>query len=135
MTRHQREALELGDRIAVMNDGRIEQIGKPATVSDRPSHDFVPGFIGRVNGLSTAGGRPFQGTPAHIVPPQIVMRAGEVVAWSPWRRLRVPFETQAWKRTRRLSSGTRAIRRFSVTGMFRIPETGLKVLGDQEVPV
>ncbi len=49
VTHDQEEALTMSDRIAVMNRGRIEQIGDPEEVYDRPSTSFVAGFIGVSN--------------------------------------------------------------------------------------
>lgn len=46
VTHDQAEALTLGDRIAVMSQGRIQQIGSAADISDRPANLFVAGFIG-----------------------------------------------------------------------------------------
>ncbi len=57
VTHDQREALELGDRVAVMNRGRLEQVAPPQDVYDRPDNDFVARFIGRVNVFSTTPGR------------------------------------------------------------------------------
>jgi spermidine/putrescine transport system ATP-binding protein len=49
VTHDQEEALTMSDRIAVMNQGKIEQIGDPEEVYDRPSTTFVAGFIGVSN--------------------------------------------------------------------------------------
>ena len=49
VTHDQEEALTMSDRIAVMNQGRIEQIGDPEQVYDRPATTFVAGFIGVSN--------------------------------------------------------------------------------------
>ena len=49
VTHDQEEALTMSDRIAVMNRGRIEQIGGPEEVYDRPTTTFVAGFIGVSN--------------------------------------------------------------------------------------
>jgi spermidine/putrescine transport system ATP-binding protein len=49
VTHDQEEALTMSDRIAVMNKGRIEQIGDPENVYDRPTTTFVAGFIGVSN--------------------------------------------------------------------------------------
>ncbi|MFW3146948.1 MAG: ABC transporter ATP-binding protein [Thermoplasmatota archaeon] len=49
VTHDQEEAFELGDSIAVMHDGRIEQVGRPRDLYERPGTDFVAGFIGSVN--------------------------------------------------------------------------------------
>ena len=51
VTHDQQEALTLCDRIAVMNDGRLEQIGSPEDIYDRPATRFVSDFIGRANTL------------------------------------------------------------------------------------
>lgn len=49
VTHDQEEALTMSDRIAVMNEGRIEQCADPETVYDRPATTFVAGFIGVSN--------------------------------------------------------------------------------------
>jgi sulfate transport system ATP-binding protein len=52
VTHDQEEAMEVADRIVVMNHGRIEQIGTPAEIYDQPASPFVMGFVGAVNVLS-----------------------------------------------------------------------------------
>jgi sulfate transport system ATP-binding protein len=49
VTHDQEEALELADRIIVMNEGRIEQIGAPEELYDKPANSFVYKFLGSVN--------------------------------------------------------------------------------------
>jgi spermidine/putrescine transport system ATP-binding protein len=49
VTHDQEEALTMSDRIAVMNEGRVEQIGAPREIYDEPSSVFVAGFIGDAN--------------------------------------------------------------------------------------
>lgn len=49
VTHDQEEALSMSDRVAVMKDGRIEQIGTASSVYDAPESAFVAGFIGRQN--------------------------------------------------------------------------------------
>ena len=49
ITHDQEEALELGDRIAVLNAGRIEQIGTPFEVYTKPSTEYVATFLGAAN--------------------------------------------------------------------------------------
>ena len=49
VTHDQEEALTLSDRIAVFSDGKIEQLGSPAAVYDRPTSPFVAGFVGTSN--------------------------------------------------------------------------------------
>ncbi|HEY0334412.1 MAG TPA: sulfate/molybdate ABC transporter ATP-binding protein [Stenotrophomonas sp.] len=51
VTHDQEEALELADRVAILNQGRIEQLDSPATVYDHPASPFVYGFVGEVNRL------------------------------------------------------------------------------------
>ncbi|PBC38735.1 sulfate ABC transporter ATP-binding protein [Rhodococcus sp. ACS1] len=52
VTHDQEEALDVADRIAVLNKGRIEQIGEPADLYDRPRNDFVMSFLGSVAKLN-----------------------------------------------------------------------------------
>jgi sulfate transport system ATP-binding protein len=49
VTHDQEEALELADRVAIMNHGRIEQDGSPSVVMDHPATPFVASFLGSVN--------------------------------------------------------------------------------------
>jgi sulfate transport system ATP-binding protein len=49
VTHDQEEALEVADRVVVMNEGRIEQVGTPEEVYDRPATPFVHSFLGDVN--------------------------------------------------------------------------------------
>ena len=52
VTHDQEEALTMSDRLAVFSHGRIEQVGTPAGVYERPSTGFVAGFVGTSNVLS-----------------------------------------------------------------------------------
>ncbi len=49
VTHDQEEAMELSDRVVVMSEGRIQQVGTPDDVYDRPATAFVAGFIGESN--------------------------------------------------------------------------------------
>ena len=49
VTHDQEEALEVADRVAIMRDGRIEQIGTPDEIYDRPASPFIYDFLGNVN--------------------------------------------------------------------------------------
>ncbi len=49
VTHDQEEALEVADRVAIMRDGRIEQIGTPDDIYDRPASPFIYDFLGNVN--------------------------------------------------------------------------------------
>jgi spermidine/putrescine transport system ATP-binding protein len=55
VTHDQEEALAMSDRVAVMNGGRIEQLGRPREIYDRPATRFVADFIGETNFISTDG--------------------------------------------------------------------------------
>ena len=51
VTHDQGEALTMSDRIAVFNDGRIQQLAPPAELYERPGNSFVASFIGENNSL------------------------------------------------------------------------------------
>jgi putative spermidine/putrescine transport system ATP-binding protein len=57
VTHDQDEALTMSDRLAVFNQGRIEQLGAPAEVYERPESAFVAGFVGVSNELERDGKR------------------------------------------------------------------------------
>jgi putative spermidine/putrescine transport system ATP-binding protein len=65
VTHDQEEALTMSDRLAVFNDGRIEQLGAPAEVYERPATEFVAGFIG-VSNVIERGGKRFTVRPEKI---------------------------------------------------------------------
>ncbi|WP_108501476.1 ABC transporter ATP-binding protein [Paracoccus indicus] len=52
VTHDQGEALTMSDRVAVFNDGRIQQLAPPAELYERPQNSFVAGFIGENNALA-----------------------------------------------------------------------------------
>jgi putative spermidine/putrescine transport system ATP-binding protein len=54
VTHDQEEALTMSDRLAVFNEGRIEQVGAPAEVYEHPETEFVAGFVGVSNVLERA---------------------------------------------------------------------------------
>jgi len=63
VTHDQEEALTMSDRLAVFNRGRIEQVGTPAEVYERPSTGFVAGFVGVSNVLEGASAQAIAGDP------------------------------------------------------------------------
>ena len=65
VTHDQEEALTMSDHLAVFNEGRIEQIGSPADVYERPATEFVAGFVGTSNILER-GGRRFTVRPEKV---------------------------------------------------------------------
>lgn len=100
VTHDQEEALELADRIVVMNQGKIEQIGAPKAVYEKPANAFVYGFLGSsnilrgsvANGIFHADGRDFplgkaNGTyehaTAYIRPHDLAIRRGADVGGIP----------------------------------------------------
>jgi putative spermidine/putrescine transport system ATP-binding protein len=62
VTHDQEEALTMSDRMAVMNQGRVEQVGSPAEVYERPATGFVAGFVGASNVLSGDAARAITGS-------------------------------------------------------------------------
>jgi putative spermidine/putrescine transport system ATP-binding protein len=73
VTHDQEEALTMSDRLAVFNDGRIEQVGAPADVYERPASEFIAGFVG-VSNILERGGRRFTVRPEKV---QIVEGASD----------------------------------------------------------
>ncbi len=78
VTHDQEEALTMSDRLAVFNAGKIEQVGTPAEIYERPMTPFVAGFVGISNLISGEPARKITGSPesfsirpekVHIVPP------------------------------------------------------------------
>ncbi|AWK88868.1 sulfate/molybdate ABC transporter ATP-binding protein [Azospirillum thermophilum] len=76
VTHDQEEALELADRVVVMSQGRIEQIGTPAEVYDHPSSAFVYEFLGQVNRFDCVvdGGVAVAANGALSIPAEISLR-------------------------------------------------------------
>ena len=69
VTHDQQEALEVADRVVVMNHGRIEQVGTPDAVYERPATPFVLEFLGQVNRLPGNG----QDSPLYARPHDITV--------------------------------------------------------------
>ena len=65
VTHDQEEALTMSDRLAVFNAGRIEQVGAPAEVYERPASEFIAGFVG-VSNILTRDGRRFTVRPEKV---------------------------------------------------------------------
>jgi sulfate transport system ATP-binding protein len=80
VTHDQDEAMDLADRVALMRDGRLEQIGSPAELEEHPASAFVFEFLGDANSLPCgwADGRAqFDGFSA----PAVGVASGETTAW------------------------------------------------------
>ncbi len=102
VTHDQEEAMEVADRIVVMNEGHIEQIGTPAEIYDHPASPFVMSFVGAVNMLSSGAvpvQRPLAGSRERGLPPmeqpmffrphdvEVSLRPGEDTVPATLRRL------------------------------------------------
>ncbi len=78
VTHDQEEAMEVSDEIVVMNKGRVEQIGTPAQIYDRPTTPFVMSFIGPVNVLPSTS-RIFEANGFDSTQAEIFLRPHDVV--------------------------------------------------------
>jgi len=58
VTHDQEEAMEVADQIALLHEGRIEQVGSPRDLYDQPANEFVMGFVGPVNKIGDTLVRP-----------------------------------------------------------------------------
>ncbi len=76
VTHSRDEALTMSDRIAVMNRGRIEQLGTPAAIFARPASRFVAEFMGLTNILD--------GRIGAVAPDAVRIDCGEAAFWGPW---------------------------------------------------
>ena len=81
VTHDQGEAMSLSDRIAVMRDGALVQVGAPRDIYDRPADDFIATFIGKTNFFARTAGRiegmevPMPGPDARLsVRPNLIRR-------------------------------------------------------------
>jgi putative spermidine/putrescine transport system ATP-binding protein len=77
VTHDQAEAMALGDRIAVMEKGRISQVGTPRDIYFRPANRFVADFIGTMN---TVGKSSFRPEEARVVPLSQSSMRGQVIS-------------------------------------------------------
>ncbi|MCY7301235.1 MAG: ABC transporter ATP-binding protein [Ilumatobacteraceae bacterium] len=81
VTHDQGEALSMSNRIAVFNQGRIEQVGTPREIYDHPTTAFVAGFVGTSNVMSAAMSHELMGVAAvHSVRPERIRIVQESVA-------------------------------------------------------
>src|SRR4051812_30127669 len=89
VTHDQEEALTMSDRIAVFRDGRIEQVGTPVELYERPATSFVAGFVGTSNRIAGGAALSVLGAPGEyavrperlrIAEPGAALEPGEVAA-------------------------------------------------------
>jgi sulfate/thiosulfate transport system ATP-binding protein len=77
VTHDRQEAMEVADRIVIMNEGRIEQVGTPAEIYDRPANAFVMSFIGKVNVLPGTA-KIFAGHNFDPISPEVFLRPQDI---------------------------------------------------------
>ena len=107
VTHDQEEALTMSDRLAVMNDGRIEQLGTPVDVYEHPANEFVAGFIG-VSNLLERDGRRFTIRPEKV---RLTDPGTPPVAGQPRGAGHASPTSSISARSRATSSGSTAARR------------------------
>ncbi|HLP92044.1 MAG TPA: sulfate/molybdate ABC transporter ATP-binding protein [Nostocaceae cyanobacterium] len=78
VTHDQEEAMEVSDEIVVMNQGKVEQVGTPAQIYDRPASAFVMSFIGPVNILPSSS-KIFQSAGFDCANPEVFLRPQDVI--------------------------------------------------------
>jgi spermidine/putrescine transport system ATP-binding protein len=84
VTHDQEEALTMSDRIAVMSEGRVEQVGSPEEVYEEPATAYVADFLGVSNMMSaTAGGRHGDGGSVHLGTFELSAQRGDLDATGP----------------------------------------------------
>ncbi|WBU52033.1 ABC transporter ATP-binding protein [Paracoccus sp. SCSIO 75233] len=98
VTHDQVEAMTMADKIVVLRDGRVEQIGAPMDLYDRPANMFVAGFIGSPGMNFITGSSPGEvflakdGTRLPL-PPNLSARTDEALVWGIRPEHLVPAET------------------------------------------
>ncbi|EGB13746.1 spermidine/putrescine ABC transporter ATPase subunit [Pseudodesulfovibrio mercurii] len=87
VTHDQDEALSMSDRVAVFHNGRIEQIGTPEAIYERPESPFVADFVGDANVLAPEHARDFcpDGCTCSIRPERIVFVDGALAPDAYWK--------------------------------------------------
>ncbi len=103
VTHDQEEALTMSDRIAVFSHGKVEQVGTPADVYERPATGFVAGFVGVSNVLEGDAAKAITGrerTRSRCVPEKIAMiepgvPSAEMIAAGPGTSLRSSTSVQS----------------------------------------
>ena len=98
VTHDQQEALDVSDRIAVLNKGRIEQVGPPDDLYDRPGNVFVASFLGSVSRLNGELVRPHDirlgRSPEMVYPPADTSLDTGVIKATVKRVVNLGFETR-----------------------------------------
>ena len=98
VTHDQEEALDLADRVAVLREGRLLQVGAPRTLLDAPQSAFVHAFLGetnRLHGLAHAGRVLIAGEP-WLSPPPRAWPTAPLRYFSASTKLKLSAPTKAW---------------------------------------
>jgi putative spermidine/putrescine transport system ATP-binding protein len=116
VTHDQAEALTMSDRIAVMNVGRIEQVGTPAEIYEKPASAFVATFIGRMNQIASrvaesgADGSELTGGGVRFSTPRTLLQGAEATAMIRPHRIRLATrESTADRSTNRVHGRIRKV--------------------------
>jgi sulfate transport system ATP-binding protein len=76
VTHDQEEAFEVADRVVIMNQGQIEQVGSPAEVFEHPANPFVMDFLGTVNVFRELSNSFSDSEPAYVRPHELHIHHG-----------------------------------------------------------
>ena len=98
VTHDQEEAMILGDRIGVMDRGRILQLDTPATVYERPADRFVAGFMGEMNlidGVVVGAGAGLRRIATALSPEPLVAEERDEARWRPGRTVALAIRPAA----------------------------------------
>ncbi|HEU4988452.1 MAG TPA: ABC transporter ATP-binding protein, partial [Gemmatimonadaceae bacterium] len=119
VTHDQEEALTMSDRIAVMNLGRVEQIGTPRQIYDEPATVFVAGFIGVANLIPAPGG-------TLVVRPERVriVRSGTGAGAMPVTVTGTIFQGPVLRVDARSAAGVEIVAHVSPRDAADVPEVG-----------
>ena len=126
VTHDQEEALELADRVAILNRGRIEQLGSPAETYDQPASPFVYSFVGAVNRLAGE----WRGGRLHVAGIDVPTMAGptgegEVELFVRPEHLQLTTGEEGWPAT--ILSSQRSGARQRVWALLRDSQTEVEV--------
>ncbi|WP_126428089.1 sulfate/molybdate ABC transporter ATP-binding protein [Brevibacillus marinus] len=120
VTHDQQEALEIADRVVIMNDGRVEQIGTPYDVYHAPANPFVCGFIGRANRI-----------------PGRFDRNGQIAASTSFVSYVRPHDLEVTRQQRK-GAFPAIVRKVSAVGphvRLHLQETGSQLVLEAEMPL
>ncbi len=128
VTHDQREALTMSDRIAVMSQGVVEQIGTPEDIYHRPASLFVAGFIGSANLLpGTAAGHDGEATVVRLNSGASIRASGGLRAPSQGDQLSVMLRPERLRPTTDAPAGGHGLQATVVDLIFQGPTAQLRL--------